>query len=137
MTGHRRRHVGTRVGLDDGGTHDVWVAHALGLQQAEKIGRRVKGNEMSIVDDLKAEAAKLLAEAEKVEANAKQDATNVDTDVKTAVAEVKNDAAAVETKVAAVVAVAKAPVVQFKGKKVMGVEYAADGLTIEWKPQAK
>ena len=118
---------------------------------------------MSIVDDLKAEAAKLLAEAEKVEqsavtevknvfhagekdatadaakveADAKQDVTKVDTEVKTAVAEVKTEAAAVETKAAAVVAVAKAPVAQFKGKKVCGVQYEADGLTIEWKPQAK
>lgn len=114
---------------------------------------------MSIVDDLKAEAAKLLAEAEKVEAGVKQavvdaftpaekdvkadvakvetdakaDVTKVDTDVKTAVAEAKTEAAAVETKTAAVIAVAKAPVAQFKGKKVMGVEYAADGLTVEWK----
>jgi hypothetical protein len=118
---------------------------------------------MSIVDDLKAEAAKLLAEAEKVEqsavtevknvfhagekdvtadvakveSDAKQDVAKVDTEVKAAVAEVKTDvkdeAAAVETKTAAVVAVAKAPVAQFKGKKVMGVEYATDGLTVEWK----
>jgi hypothetical protein len=124
---------------------------------------------MSIVDDLKTEAAKLLAEAEKVEAGVKKavvdaftpaeelkadvakvetaakadvtkvetdahaDVTKVDTDVKSAVDGVKTKAAAVETKVAAVVDVAKAPVAQFKGKKVCGVQYAADGLTIEWK----
>jgi len=107
---------------------------------------------MSIVDDLKTEAAKLLAEAESVEkkalasvfGEAKTEEVKVETDVKAEVAkaevetkavstDVKAEVAAVETKTAAVVAVVKSPVAQFKGKKVCGVQYAADGLTIEWK----
>lgn len=103
---------------------------------------------MSIVDELKAEAAKFLAEAEKIEHGVKEavvdafapaekdvqaEVAKVEPEVAKVETEVKVEAAAVETKAEAVVAVVKAPVAQFKGKKVMGVQYAADGLTVEWK----
>ena len=100
-------------------------------------------------EDLKAEAAKLLAEAEAVEHKAvefltgdaekaegdvlKESATAVEAVVADAKAEVTADSVAVETKAVVVAAAVRIPLASVKGKKICGVQYAEDGMTIEWK----
>jgi len=107
---------------------------------------------MSIVEDLKAEAAKLLAEAEKVEAGVKQavvDAfTSTEKEAEKVEAEVK--AEEVPAPVAPVAPVAPAPAVtpapaavsakvavkpaaRGGSLRIAGQSYQADGLTQEWK----
>jgi hypothetical protein len=104
---------------------------------------------MSIVDDLKAEAAKLLAEAEKVEAGVKQavvDAfTSTEKEAEKVEAEVKAEevpapvapvapAPAVTPAPAAVPAkVAFKPAARGGSLRIAGQLYQADGLTQEWK----
>jgi hypothetical protein len=82
---------------------------------------------MSIIDDLKAEAAKLLAEAEKVEKEVVA-AVSLTPAPEPTPAPVAAPAPAPAPK-----PVAKPAAKETGGKTVCGVKYAADGLTIEWK----
>jgi hypothetical protein len=90
--------------------------------------RRCERFNMSIIDDLKAEAAKLLAEAEAVEKKAEAAIESaVVKPVEAVVADVKKEVEPAPTPKAAPAAKPAG------GKTVCGVKYAADGLTIEWK----
>jgi hypothetical protein len=89
---------------------------------------------MSIVEDLKTEAAKLLAEAEKVEkeivAAVEKPVEVVEADVK---AEVEPTPTPTPAPTPAAKPVAKATAKPAGSKTICGVTYASDGLTIEWK----